>query len=210
MLVYRNKYENAIDILFFLKTLLIIYITHVFELLFRLTPNNFFEIPALWIKSCRIETEDCYSSSEEEEDIQNNNREIMETETKMLSFMLSIDLNKLNKYKTSDGKGLYNIKTAIVFRNNRNRVCNIISINNKLTVWMRLFSNGKMFINDILNMANVYSINQMDTKLMNYYLFMIVEEIETGYSHKILANLTTKKYIPDYSDIMFSKVCIRM
>lgn len=115
-------------------------------------------------------------------------------------------MNNLNKYKSSNGDGEYFVRTALVFRNYRNRVTCLVSVANKITVWCRLFSQRKLYVSDVLKMANVGAVPAC---VADTYLFMIVEEVATGYNYKLLVNLKTKKYIPDYSDVMFSKICIK-
>lgn len=203
--VYQSK-ENiasAGEVLFFLKTLFISYMISFFKYLLVICPDAWLSIPqALLGGYCYIDTYDDIDSSSEEEDYSDTAQRAKEKE--LLSFMLNINMDKINKYKSSSGDGEYYIRTAIVFRNNRGRVVDITTVLNKISIWCRLFSPRKLYVEDVLMLAG-----GMYTSV-DKYLFMIVEEVVSGYSHKVIVNLSTKKYIPDYSDIMFSKICIKL
>lgn len=198
----RGNIYKVADVLFFLKTMVVSYMVCFFKYILFTCPDSWLHILVFMLGGyCYIDTYVGTDSSDEEEG--ENNIDVM-SEKEFLSFMLNINMDKLNKYKSSNGDGEYFVRTALVFRNYKNRVTCLVSVANKITGWCRLFSPRKLYIGDVLKMANV----DMNC-VTNTYLFMIVEEVASGYSYKLLVNLKTKKYIPDYSDIMFSKICIK-
>lgn len=194
--------HKIVDVLFFLKTIIVSYMICFFKYLLFTCPDGWLYILVSILGGyCYIDTYvDIDSSGEEEKE---NNIDVMR-EKEFLSFMLNINMDKINKYKSSNGDGEYFVRTALVFRNYKNRVTCLVSVANKIAVWCRLFSRWKLYVSDVLKMTNADMDCESDT-----YLFMIAEEVATGYNYKLLVNLKTKKYIPDYSDVMFSKICIK-
>jgi hypothetical protein len=126
-----------------------------------------------------------------------------------LSFALDIDYSRHNKYRFQSDEGVYIIRSAFTFRKNNNKnwnnieynACNIISIDNKLTIWCRIISPYKLYLDDIKRFAR--------EKDNNFYFFMILEELQSGFKHKLLIDVAKKITLPERKSIMFSKISIR-
>ena len=121
----------------------------------------------------------------------------------MKDFYLSCMIfSKHNKYRFQSDEGIYIIRNAFTFRKNKdNNVCNIISIDNKLTIWCRIISPYKLYLDDIKRLAK-----EQDN---NFYFFMILEELQSGFKHKLLIDVAKKITLPERRNIMFSKVSIQ-
>lgn len=119
-----------------------------------------------------------------------------------LSFMLNINYSIHNKYRFQSEEGIYIIRSAFTFRKNDDgNVYNIISIDNKLTIWCRIISPYKLYINDIKNLAK-----EPDE---NFYFFAILEELRSGFKHKLLIDIKKRISLPEKRSIMFSRISIQ-
>jgi hypothetical protein len=208
-IVYRNI--HIVDVINFVQSIFAFYVILLIKFLLRNISDSAFELLSSRLLVCEIDTIiDDSSDGDSEEECINKNADIEKKEIlekKLLSFLIESNVDKTNKYKTPNGLGLYKINTAIVFKSKDNKIYELIRITNKLLLWCRLFPN-KLYCADIVNLANLNNY-VYENKSTNIYLFLVVEEYETGYTYKYIANLTTKKIIPSYKDIMFSKIQIQ-
>jgi len=208
--VYRNI--SVVDIVEFIHNIFLFYVILFIKGLLSILPDHLFECISSRMTVCEIDTVDSGCESEEEDIISGDESEDTEEEynraleKKLLSFLIESNIDKINKYKTPDYSGTYKINTAVVFKSKDNKINELIRITNKLFVWCRLFPK-KLYCSDIIKLANLEDYIY-ENKNINIYLFLIVEEYNTGYNYKYIANLTTKKIIPSYKDIMFSRIQI--
>ncbi len=203
-IVYRNI--NIVDVVNFVRSIFTFYVILLIKFLLSNIPDHAFEFLSSKLLVCEIDTvSDSDSDIDSLEENEEKKKEIVEK--KLLSFLIESNIDKTNKYKTPNGTGLYKINTAAAFKSKDNKIHELIRITNKLLLWCRLFPN-KLYCNDIITLANLNNY-VYENKNANIYLFLVVEEYETGYTYKYIANLTTKKIIPSYRDIMFSKIQIQ-
>lgn len=217
------NYIILLDIIVFLKIWLVVILKNFLKWLVEKIPNNSLKFLADILNYSYIETiskSDYLSSSDESNDSYDSSvdriseiinyssdidsNEIIRKKNKMhfLSFMLNINYSIHNKYRFQSDEGIYIIRNAFTFRkNSSDQVYNIISIENKLTIWCRIISPYNLYINDIKNLAN-----ETDD---NFYFFAILEELRSGFKHKLLIDIKKRIYLPEKRSIMFSRISIQ-
>ncbi len=210
------NYNVILNLFIFLHVWVLLVLVNLLKWLLDNFSNNSLRILAKALNYSFIETisQDNYdSSSDESEQSDNesgyisgfeNNNSVNKNRPneRFLSFMYDMNFSKHNKYRFQSDEGIYIIRNAFTFRKNKdNNVCNIISIDNKLTIWCRIISPYKLYLDDIKRLAK-----EQDN---NFYFFMILEELQSGFKHKLLIDVAKKITLPERRNIMFSKVSIQ-
>lgn len=202
--------EIIFDVFIFIKSILVFYIISLFKFLLKCVPDLYLNYWMYVIEYSPIETiEDDVDDMDNDSDgyisdISDSEVDFRNKELYSLNFLIESNVQRSNRYKSKNYCGLYKISTAIVFNYDGKKVSKFTHIKNKLLIWCSFFSKEKLYINDILYLSN-YTNNKI---AKNTYIFLVLEEKDSGYMYKYLANLSTKKIIPSYKDIMFSKIQI--
>jgi hypothetical protein len=153
------------------------------------------------IETIKVEDESDGDISDIDTDLSDQEVEHRTKELSSLNFLIESNVQRNNRYKAKNYCGYYNISTAIVFIYDGKNVRDFIHIKNKLLIWCGLLSKKKLYVNDVLYLAD-------KQKAKNTYIFLVLEEKDSGYTYKYIANLSTKKIIPSYKSIIFSKIQI--
>lgn len=229
------NYDTLLNVFLFLHVWILLTIENILKWLLDNFSNDSLRIISNILNYSFIETisEDNYISSSDEsiessedsvesleelngylsgfECVERNNKLIAHNKinAEFLAFMFDIDYTKYNKYRHQSDEGVYIIRSAFTFRKNTKKdyngdcssICNIISIDNKLTIWCRIISPYRLYLDDIKRLAR--------EKDNNFYFFMIVEELQSGFKHKLLIDVAKKITLPEKRSIMFSKISIQ-
>jgi hypothetical protein len=218
------NYNTALNVFIFLHVWLLLVLNNFLKWLIDNFSNDSLKFIANRLNYSFIETisYDNYISSSEDSDSEiSDNGYISEFDCivdkiikkEFLSFIFDIDFSKHNKYRYQSDEGVYIIRSAFTFRKNNksqtiessngdcSSICNIVSIDNKLTIWCRIISPDKLYLDDIKRIAK-----EKDNK---FYFFMILEELKSGFKHKILIDVAKKITLPDRRSLMFSKISIQ-